>query len=406
MSQNDNPTLASLPAQIAALTETIPAPGQSRGLDEMRRLEALNAARTLVAALESPVERIIRDVVMTPPILMALRMGVQLGIFSQISQNPDHGVSSREIADKAGASPILVDQITRLLAAVGYIRQESVQCFKPSTLTAVIADPTMEATTRACFEIGNLCAAKAPEFFRKNSNQFPSSATDTPFQLAFNTQLTYFEWLGQNPELAKDFQQWMTLNQQATSNWVDWFNVQEHILDGFHVTNSAEDILLVDVGGGEGSYLRQFMERFPGVSGRFFLQDLPHVVSSIKNDTLPGVELIGHDFFTPQPIKGARAYFMHWILHDWSDEHCRSILSNIVAAMKPGYSKLIIHERILSDTNGDVASASLSIMMMVQVAAFERSEKQWRELLESVGLREIRFYYPPASGEGIIEALL
>lgn len=50
----------SLSAQIAALADS----AQTRGLDEQARSEALNAARRLVAALESPVERIIQDVVM------------------------------------------------------------------------------------------------------------------------------------------------------------------------------------------------------------------------------------------------------------------------------------------------------------------------------------------------------
>ena len=102
---------------------------------------------------------------------------------------------------------------------------------------------------------------------------------------------------------------------------------------------------------------------------------------------------------------GARTYFMHWVLHDWSDEHCRSILANIVDAMEPGYSRLIIHESILPDTHCDLPSACLSIMMMIQVAAFERSEKQWRDLLTSVGLTNVHFYQPPGSGEGIIEAI-
>ncbi|CAI7610465.1 unnamed protein product [Penicillium crustosum] len=395
MSQNKDTSLSS---QIAALTDSV----QTQGLDEQARLEALNAARGLLAALESPVERVIQDVVMHSPALMALRMGVQLGIFTLISQNPECGASSPEIAEKSSASLALVDQITRLLAATGYIKQDGVQHFKPSPLTMVMADPIMEATTRACFEIGNLCTSKAPEFFRKNNNQFPTSAKETPFQLAFNTDMNYFEWLGHNPDLARDFQQWMALKQKTTVNWVDWFDIQQLIIDGYNA--KPEEVLLVDVGGGEGNYLRQFREKFPEAPGRLILQDLPQVISTIEN--LPeGTELAPHDFFTPQPVKGARTYFMHWILHDWSDEHCRSILANIVDAMEPGYSRLVIHESILPDLHCGLPSACLSIMMMVQVAAFERSEKQWRDLLASVGLTNVKIYQPPGSGEGIVEAI-
>lgn len=50
----------SLSSQIAALTGSV----QTQGLDEQARAEALNAARGLLAALESPIERVIQDVVM------------------------------------------------------------------------------------------------------------------------------------------------------------------------------------------------------------------------------------------------------------------------------------------------------------------------------------------------------
>lgn len=39
-------------------------------------------------------------------------------------------------------------QILRVLAVTGYIKQQDEQ-FKPSALTMVMADPAMEATTRA-----------------------------------------------------------------------------------------------------------------------------------------------------------------------------------------------------------------------------------------------------------------
>ena len=116
-----------------------------------------------------------------------------------------------------------------------------------------------------------------------------------------NTELSYFEWLGHNPELAKDFQQWMTLKQQTTPNWADWFDIKHSITDGFN--DSANNVLLVDIGGGEGHYLHALNEKVPSLPGRLVLQDLPHVVSSIKTPP-KGTDLMPHDFFTPQPVKG------------------------------------------------------------------------------------------------------
>ncbi|KAI3004886.1 hypothetical protein CBS147346_4687 [Aspergillus niger] len=390
----------SLDRQISELTSVVQS--SRDGIDDTTRFKAIKAAQGLLAALGSPAETVIQDVVLNSVLLMALRMGVQLDVFKTIRDSQSHVTTTQQIADKSGASVVLVDQIMRLLAASGYVLEDDVQLYKPSPLTMVMAEPTFEATTRACFDIGNFCTTRAPEFFRNNSNQFPKSAKDTPFQLAMNTELSYFEWLGHNPELAKDFQQWMTLKQQTTPNWADWFDIKHSITDGFN--DSANNVLLVDIGGGEGHYLHALNEKVPSLPGRLVLQDLPHVVSSIKTPP-KGTDLMPHDFFTPQPVKGARAYYLHWILHDWADEQARHILSNIVEAMEPGYSRLIINEYIIPDRQCDFPTACMSIMMMIQVGAFERSEKQWRELLNSVGLDKIVFHQPPSGGEGIIEAI-
>ncbi|KAB8223103.1 O-methyltransferase-domain-containing protein [Aspergillus novoparasiticus] len=399
----------SLEEQIVSLTQTVQSNRES--LDDATRFRTLKAARGLLDALESPPETAMRDVVLNPVLLTAIRMGVQLDVFQMIRDHQGEGATTEQIASQSGASFIVFPfsrcrsstcpHILRLLAAAGYVSEAGVQTYKPSPLTMAMADRTLEAMTRACFDIGNYCSTYAPEYFRQNNNQFPTSAEDTPFQLAKNTPLSYFAWLGENPSLAKDFQQWMTLKQQATPNWVDWFDVQGNLLHGFR--NQPDDVLLVDVGGGEGHYLHAFNDKYPDAPGRRILQDLPQVISTI-NKTSKDTELMAHDFFTVQPVKGARAYYMHWILHDWRDEQAHSILSHIVDAMEPGYSKLIINDQIIPDRDCDFATACISIMMMLQVGAFERTEKQWRALLASVGLKDVSFYQPPGNGEGIIVA--
>lgn len=43
-----------------------------------------------------------------------------------------------------------------------------------------------------------------------------------------------------------------------------------------------------------------------------------------------------------QSITGAQAYYMHGVLHDWSDEPARKILKMQKGEMTPGYSTLLI----------------------------------------------------------------
>lgn len=65
--------------------------------------------------------------------------------------------------------------------------------------------------------------------------------------------------------------------------------------------------------------------------GRLILQDREPVIAGVvaesRNQGLP-FEAQVHDF-TPQPIHGARAYYLNSVLHDWSDNECAQIFSRI-----------------------------------------------------------------------------
>ncbi|KAJ5373109.1 O-methyltransferase family 2 [Penicillium concentricum] len=84
-----------------------------------------------------------------------------------------------------------------------------------------------------------------------------------------------------------------------------------------------------------------------------------------------------------------------------------SIKQDGVQHFKPSPLTMMMADPIMEATTRawSVQSLRLSIMMMVQVAVFGRSEKQWRDLIASVGLTNVNFYQPPGSGEGIVEAI-
>ena len=95
------------------------------------------------------------------------------------------------------------------------------------------------------------------------------------------------------------------------------------------------------------------------------------------------------------------------IFHDWSDEKCTTILENTCSAMTPGYSKLIINDIVMPDKGASRFATQSDINMMCLLAAMERSEKQWRELLGSVGLEITTIWRPREGGpESVIEAIL
>jgi hypothetical protein len=62
-------------------------------------------------------------------------------------------------------------------------------------------------------------------------------------------------------------------------------------------------VLVVDIGGGAGHDLLGFKERHPELKGRLVLEELPYMIDRVVGK-LDGVELVGHDFYDPQPVKG------------------------------------------------------------------------------------------------------
>ena len=113
---------------------------------------------------------------------------------------------------------------------------------------------------------------------------------------------------------------------------------------------------------------------------------------------------MAHDFFTPQPVKGARAYYLHGVIHDWADAEAGRILGHLRDAMTTGYSKLLIHDHVLPERNSHPQATAYDLTMMVKVSAFERTELMWRELLRSVGFNVIRIWNSPLATQSVIEA--
>ena len=97
---------------------------------------------------------------------------------------------------------------------------------------------------------------------------------------------------------------------------------------------------------------------------------------------------------------------MHHCLHDWSDVKAREILKAQRASMTPEYSKLLIHEMILSEEKVPLFHALLDVNMMVINGGMERSRKQWSALLGSAGFEVVKFWAPEEEDDdGIVEAV-
>lgn len=152
--------------------------------------------------------------------------------------------------------------------------------------------------------------SRLPEYFEEHGFQSPSDAYDGPFQFAMGTKQYYFKWLRSNPKHQQAFNTLMTIaRMNRGEEWFGFYPVEEKL------QVAGSEMLLIDIGGGHGHDLIAFKQRYPKLPGKLMVQDLPIVIDDVKN-LPPGVEAMKHDFFDPEPIKNAKAYYFRNVFCD------------------------------------------------------------------------------------------
>ena len=148
---------------------------------------------------------------------------------------------------------------------------------------------------------------------------------------------------------------------------------------------------LADIGGSQGFVLSLVLQKYPDMRGILF--DLPVVVkgasSVIKSYGLESrIDVRSGNFFESIP-SGADAYLLKHILHDWSDEDCLRILTNVYTVAKPG-TKLLVVDAVIGARNEHEFAKILDIQMLVHLRGKERTQAEWKELLHAAGFQITR----------------
>jgi hypothetical protein len=109
--------------------------------------------------------------------------------------------------------------------------------------------------------------------------------------------------MAERPVQAEHFNNHMAGYKQGRARWMDPSRAPVKEILGKGASMDKDAVLMVDVGGGTGGDIDDFHKRYPNLPGRLILQDLPEVCKHVKGLS-DRVEVIVHDFFTPQPIHG------------------------------------------------------------------------------------------------------
>ncbi|PCD33485.1 hypothetical protein AU210_009710 [Fusarium oxysporum f. sp. radicis-cucumerinum] len=366
---------------------------------ETSRQKIIAAASALIQELENPGEQLARIGWGEPTRTAALRTLFDLGILQRLGEEPQ---SSEQLTAGTKADPVLVARALKHLAANGIIKEVGQDSYIETPFTMSTRDPTMEGGLIYSFEGMIPTFQGLPEFLAQTKYQVPKDANNSPVHYGLRTDKPFFSILRDNARLGKAFNSFMAGYAKARPRWTEIYPYKERLGED----TNANAPWLVDIGGGLGHELLGLASE--KVPGRLVLQDLPAVTGEAKSSgELPEIiEATPHDFFTPQPVecKGAKAYFMRLILHDWPDAECAAILSHLRDAMVKGYSRLLINETVLRDVGAPWQQTSLDWTMMGMLVNRERTESQWHQLLNDAGLKITRIYHKGT--ESVIEAML
>ncbi|KAJ8068749.1 hypothetical protein OCU04_002446 [Sclerotinia nivalis] len=328
--------------------------------------------------------------------LAVVRVGVDLKIYDLLVAHKTP-MSVNAIAKDSGASPQLLGRLLRFLSSHGAIKESGKDEFTFTNVTQNLVATGSQAGI--CHNFATVCPQyqDLPAFLRKTEYQDITDPAHTVMQDTFNFEGKAFDWMGSHPENLAYFNDYMAgRRHNLDDTWLSVYPVEAEVKDW-----DPEAPVYVDVGGSVGHQCAGFKLRYPNLPGRVILQDLPHTIAAAR--LTPGVQNMAHDFFEPQPIKGAKFYYMRAVLHDWPDDLARKIIHNIKLAMGED-SVLLVDEMVLPDVGVYSHVTSIDLSMMCALASVERTESQWEALFASEGLELVQaMSYKPTSYESIMK---
>ena len=139
----------------------------------------------------------------------------------------------------------------------------------------------------------------------KHDFQNPVDASRSAFNYAFGA--SFFDWMKENPVVLRCFDSYMAGRRVGKVSWLEYYPIEERLMQG---TRLEDSIFMVDIGGGQGHDLKSLGDRYgsTGLPGRLILQDLVADTREVNTTTF---ESMVHNFFEPQPVKGASLHAAH-----------------------------------------------------------------------------------------------
>jgi SAM-dependent methyltransferase len=312
----------------------------------------------------------------------AIYVAAKLGIADLLKDGPQSCVV---LAAATGSDAPSLFRLMRALASVGVFSHVNKDCFALSRLAENLQTNAPASLRAMVITIGEI-------HYQACGNLLHSVQTGSPaFNKVFGTSL--FDYLQQNGPAGDAFNQGMT-------------NLSSMLAYAILIAYDFAGISsIVDVGGGEGTLLRKILELNPEMTGAVL--DLPRTIETVHqelngNTRVGSCSYIAGDFFDSVP-DGADAYLLCGVLHDWDDDRAAAILRNCRRAMTKN-GKVLLVDMIVPENGANGFSKLLDLNMLVMNGGRERTETEFRTLLDASGYKLTKIV-PTMAPQSVIEAV-
>ncbi|KEY72251.1 hypothetical protein S7711_00250 [Stachybotrys chartarum IBT 7711] len=375
-------------AQVKQLAETV---------SPLNRPGVILDLMKVVHSLETPEDMFQRVGAMSLQ-TTAVVIGLDLKLF-EILAEAEKPLTLDELAQNTGAERALLARLLRYLRSIGMVDEVSANTFIANHATRHLTTKVSQAGIRHYFYTCHPAYHALPAYLKKTEYKNPADATYTSWHVGHNTEKSPFVWFADKPKHMSYFNDLMATRRRPELSWLSVYPVKQEV-SGW----PDEKAVYVDIGGNIGHQCAEFKEAYPDVPGRVVLQDMAHSIAAAL--PTPGVEKMVHNFFEPQPIKGAKFYFMRGVLHDHPDHKVEEILKHIRNAMTEE-SVLLVDEILVPEFGVNLEASAHDMTMLAACAGAERSEVQWIETFGRLGLRLVKTYlYNAPSYESVMDVRL
>ncbi|OAG05884.1 sterigmatocystin 8-O-methyltransferase precursor, partial [Paraphaeosphaeria sporulosa] len=308
--------------------------------------------------------------------LAAYQIAFAYGVFAAVPEGSP--ITITKLAQSVGLPDDILRRVLYVLCTQRVFEEIEKDVFVHTHGSVVFArDPQLRAAAEYQLEEFLKAAGSATTALRNGSQ--------SPFHEAFGMPL--FQYYTENPNLGARFASAMAgiakLDRQTSEIW-----------NGYSWSDLG-DKQVVDIGGGSGHVSIALADKYPNLN--ITVQDgnpamFAHTSKQESGPVKEGrVKFIQHNFFNPQPIKGAGVYLLRQITHNWSDADCVKILRAIVPVLEPSTS-LLINDTIMPEHGArtryeERSLRQVDMMMFVALGAKQRTLQDFRNLLHAADPR-------------------